>query len=360
VLFSKHSSRAEQPAIRAVSNPSSTKENLNPHSSVNTLEDEEFPSSTDLTDLSELSLHSPSSSTNQPIQEKKSLKAPFSRSKTTFDSPGDTHMSEPSPMSISSLALSPRRNGAVQVSNEAPSKNIFADAQRRAKWELTLAYTSDDDDDDIPDLPSPTRPKMVTDPFKRPARPGMMRQNTTATMQRLTTQPTLFPAISGGSGATAAVGEATASAIPRTATEPDMRPNGLSRSPSRRLSKIPSSISLAGDAVSPKRRGLPKSANGLEPKQAKEGGDEMLKAVMQRNIGQGRTLVELAQARAGGRPLSMDTGKQARIQLQGTKIVAERPDLDRDLPPVPIWDPEHDDMPSPFLARGTKVVRGLR
>jgi hypothetical protein len=82
----------------------------------------------------------------------------------------------------------------------------------------------------------------------------------------------------------------------------------------------------------------------------------MVKAVVQRNlnVGQGRTLVELAQARAGGRPLSIDVGKPS----QGVKLATDQ--MERDLPPVPIWDPERDEMPSPFLARGTKVIRSLR
>jgi NIMA (never in mitosis gene a)-related kinase 2 len=82
----------------------------------------------------------------------------------------------------------------------------------------------------------------------------------------------------------------------------------------------------------------------------------MVKAVMHRNLnaGQGRTLVELAQARAGARPISTDMGKP----LQSVKPVTDQ--MERDLPQVPVWDPERDEMPSPFLARGTKVTRGIR
>jgi serine/threonine protein kinase len=359
-IVSKQLRGTERGALREIPNPPATSndENINPQSSVNSLSEEDFPSTTDLTELSELSLHSPSTSTSKPLPSKMRTKAPFTRSKTTFDTPDDVHMSEPSPMSISSLALSPRRNAAAQAANDAGSKNIFAEAARqRAKWEPTLAYTSDDDDDEIPDLPSPSRPKVAAaDPFKMPARPGLMRQNTTATMQKLTTQPTLFPSTS---NTAAAVRAATASALPRTVTEPDMRPGGLRKSPGRRLSKIPSSTTLAADAGSPIRKpiqGLSRAASGIESKQGKDGGEEMAKAVMQRNlnIGQGRTLVELAQARAGGRPLSMDVGKSA----QAVKLAPDH--MERDLPPVPLWDPERDEMPSPFLVRGTKAIRNLR
>jgi NIMA (never in mitosis gene a)-related kinase len=101
---------------------------------------------------------------------------------------------------------------------------------------------------------------------------------------------------------------------------------------------------------------LSRATSGLESNQGKEGGDELVKPVMQRNlnVGQGRTLVELAQARAGGRPLSMDVGKPS----HGVKLAADQ--TERDLPPVPIWDPEKDEMPSPFLVRGAKVIRNLR
>ena len=360
MLVSKQLRTTEPRVMREIRNPlgSANKENLNPQSSVITSCEEDFPSTTDLTDLSELSIHSPSTSTNDPLPIKKSSKKPFTRSKSTFDSPADTQMCEPSPMSISSLALSPRRNAAAQAAADITSKNIFAEAARqKAKWEPTLAYTSDDDDDDVPELLSPTRPKVNTaDPFKMPARPGLIRQNTTATMQNLTTQPTLFPSISNKA---AAIRAATASALPRTVTEPDMRYTAASKSPNRRLSKIPSSSTLAWDAGSPTRKQtqLPsKAISSLEPKLAKEGGEEMSKVVVQRNInvGPGRTLVELAQARAGGRPLSMDVGKPA----QAIKLAVDR--AERDLPPVPIWDPERDEMPSPFLARGNRVTRGIR
>ena len=81
----------------------------------------------------------------------------------------------------------------------------------------------------------------------------------------------------------------------------------------------------------------------------------MFKAVMQRNLlgqnGGGRTLVELAQARAGGisqaQKVEKGVGEEAR--KENTKSSGE----------VPIWDPERDEMPSPFLVRGGKGLRRL-
>ncbi|KAJ5180081.1 hypothetical protein N7492_003291 [Penicillium capsulatum] len=275
-------------------------------------------------------------------QPKKETRTPFCRSKTVVDSPVDVQMAEPSPISIASLSLSPRRTSAT-----AGSRNIFAEAERnKAKWEPTLAY-SDDEDDDTPDLPSPTRPKVKPDPFKAPQRP-LLRQNTAALMQKLSTQPPLFP--SSGSRLPQAPNNASSS-------QSETRNNGMSdsrsKSPHRRLSKIPSSANLAADAGSPTRKNNPKQA--APTKGNGPGGEEMFKAVMQRNMG-GRTLVELAQARAGGRP--MDEVKRCASDSRATAPGSSLKCSDRD--PPAIWDPERDEMPSPFLARGKKVIRNLR
>ncbi|RMZ86179.1 hypothetical protein DV737_g239, partial [Chaetothyriales sp. CBS 132003] len=315
---SKHSRAALKETL---ANPApQRREHSNAHSSsINTMGEDEFPSTTDLTELSEMSLHSPPESTATEIRPKKT-KTPFARSKTALDSPADVQMSEPSPMSISGLALSPRRNAAAQATangtmTAAGVKNIFTEAAiKRARWEPTQAYDSDEenvmpeedsDDDGIPELPSPTRKRAMvssdTDPFKQPMglksklRVGLKRQNTTATMQKLTTKPTLFPT----SNTASAKAEALAS--------------------------------------------------------AKEGAGSL-----GTTIG-GRTLVELAQTRAGGRPISSDL--YALNVHSGFPSRGRTLDLDRDLPPVPVWDPdmEGDNMPSPFLKRDVRSLpRGIR
>ncbi|EQL31854.1 NEK protein kinase [Blastomyces gilchristii SLH14081] len=301
--------------------------------------DDDFPSSTD---LSELSIDSPTSESSKPL--KKAGRTPFSRSKTTFESPHDIQMAEPSPMSIASLSLSPRR-----TTGNGNSRNIFAEGARsNPKLEPCLAYNSDDEDD-IPDVPSPTRPRVRPDPIKAPVRP-LLRQNTTAMMQKLSTQPSLFP--SKGSGLPH---------LTTTVSHNDLRHAAASeakvKSP-RRLTKIPSSANLAGEGGSPRRAGSkPPTFKG------NAGGEEMFKAVLQRNMG-GRTLVELAQARAGGRPVE-DTKRnssESRIPTTGfsphTHVFDAMKTAERDPPAT--WDPERDEMPSPFLARGAKVIRNLR
>ncbi|KLJ10663.1 G2-specific protein kinase nimA [Blastomyces silverae] len=301
--------------------------------------DDDFPSSTD---LSELSIDSPTSESSKPL--KKAGRTPFSRSKTTFESPHDIQMAEPSPMSIASLSLSPRR-----TAGNGNSKNIFAEGARsNPKWEPCLAYNSDDEDD-IPDVPSPTRPRVRPDPIKAPVRP-LLRQNTTAMMQKLSTQPSLFP--SKGSGLPHLTTAASHNDLRHAAAS-----EAKTKSP-RRLTKIPSSANLAGEGGSPRRAGSkPPTFKG------NAGGEEMFKAVLQRNMG-GRTLVELAQARAGGRPVE-DTKRnpgESRIPTTGlsphTLVVDAMRTAERDPPAT--WDPERDEMPSPFLARGAKVIRNLR
>ena len=84
----------------------------------------------------------------------------------------------------------------------------------------------------------------------------------------------------------------------------------------------------------------------------------MFKAVMQRNLlGQnggggagGRTLVELAQARAG-------VVSQAQRIEKGV-VEDARKENSRDSREAPVWDPERDEMPSPFLVKGGG--RGMR
>ena len=81
----------------------------------------------------------------------------------------------------------------------------------------------------------------------------------------------------------------------------------------------------------------------------------MFKAVMQRNLlgqnggGGGRTLVELAQARAGV------VSQAQRIEKGVVEEARKENSRERE---APVWDPERDEMPSPFLVKGGG--RGIR
>jgi NIMA (never in mitosis gene a)-related kinase len=79
----------------------------------------------------------------------------------------------------------------------------------------------------------------------------------------------------------------------------------------------------------------------------------------------GRTLVELQQARAGGRPMSavlgvgenniaVGGGPQSPTKRAFREHFAGRTGV---LDPAPVWDPERDEMPSPFLVRRKAVGR---
>ncbi|KAL9125497.1 MAG: hypothetical protein Q9217_005310 [Psora testacea] len=292
-----------------------------PHlSSVSTCA-EDFPSTTDLSSLSLDSLTEeapPEIRSKTPPQRR--ARGPLARARTQFDSPKDVQMVDPSPMSIACLSLSPRRTEAAQGTSIPNSKNIFANV---ARTRLQPHFSSprstmiaEDDEDTVPDLPSPTRPPSNrADPLKGPTRPGLLRQKT-APMNRLCShQPTLFP--------------------PTAAERP---------------SRVPSPPSPKHSGFSPVRKAPPKPPTiGTE--------SEMFKAVMHRNLlgqnGGGRTLVELAQARAG---MPSQAQRVEKGELGGFDRKEELRGSEEN---VPVWDPEKDEMPSPFLVRGGRGLRKL-
>ncbi|KAL8716149.1 MAG: hypothetical protein Q9220_000054 [cf. Caloplaca sp. 1 TL-2023] len=273
------------------------------------------------TDLSTLSPSSPLAQKFKAQPPIRRPRGPLARSRSEFDSPLEHALPAPSPMSIDCLSLSPRRNAAATATSIPNSRNIFAAAAKEKSKLNTLSSSPpsgvsldqtimEDSEDEIPDLPSPTRRPSI----KAPTRPGLLRQKT-APSNRLSIAPTLFP--------------------------------------TKRPPRIPSPTNILPSG-SPVRKAPPKPASA--------GGEEMLKAVMQRNLlgpsGQGgRTLVELAQARAGG--------TQSAAPVVGAKGMMENGDFPFSAPfkrresEVPVWDPEKDEMPSPFLVRGGKGLRRL-
>ena len=316
-------------------------------------DDDDFPSSTDLT---ELSLDSP-----DPTKAlKKSTRTPFGRAQTMFaGTPMDIEMAEPSPISIASLSLSPRRNGVTKAPNAG--RNIFATAAGAdARWQPQLVDSDDEDDDLPPPPPSPTRGKSSKNPFKsNGSRPPLISQKT-APLQKPNSQPNIF-----GAGKVA-----TAPTLPTLSSAPDLRPQASvpvlkekSTSPNRRLSKIPSSMNLISHEnvpLSPTRK------SSLTKGKPGSGSEDLNKVATKNNMAikvnsnsnlapKGRTLVELAQARAGGRPIddghrSPEPKGRAFAARMAEKVAAK--DME-----APVWDPERDEMPSPFLARNRAPVR---
>ncbi|KAK5166016.1 hypothetical protein LTR04_000792 [Oleoguttula sp. CCFEE 6159] len=334
--------------------------------------DDDFPSTTDLSSLS----IDDSPIVPKQTKPKKAGRAPLSRARTMFAagnhvaaSPMDIQMAEPSPMSIASRSLSPRRNGTKPATAPIPSKNIFAAAAER-KWEPTIPthFASDDDssgddeDDALPVLPSPTRAgaKAGADPFKVLARPGLLRQKTLPVQTRLASAPNLF-----SNGHPHPRTTAAQSTVPIVATSPSRLPNHR---------KMPSTGSPVRKAPPPP------TATGAGAGQGQLGGglkskfrnDDMLKQAHRNNLQyqqahhsnhghtqqvQERTLVELAQAR--GIPTASGAGEVADSEAEkrpgsgsgGIKYAAR-------VAEVAMWDPERDvEMPSPFLVRGRGAVR---
>lgn len=316
-----------------------------PRSSVCASDDLDFPSTTDLT---ELSIDSP-----EPTKARKSTRTPFGRAQTMFaGTPMDVEMGEPSPISIASLSLSPRRNG----DSKAPivKRNIFAvAAEAKERSELNLNISDTDDEEDVPVLPSPTRQKSSKNPFKpASARPTLITQRTAPTRN-----------MQGQSNPFAPAKAITVPTIPTLSTQPELRSKVSSgalkerSSPHRRLSKIPSSSNLNDGISSPTRK---PNFTRKAPNGGSDSADLSKLALkntmaMKTNIGpKGRTLVELAQARAGGRPVDANGYMSDEGSPKGKRF-ADR--LAQREPAT--WDPERDDMPSPFLIRNRQPLRRM-
>ncbi|PQE05916.1 putative NIMA kinase protein [Rutstroemia sp. NJR-2017a BVV2] len=316
-----------------------SREYLDPASSVGSTGDD-YSTTTDLTD------HSMSPEPSKIL--KKSTRTPFSRAQTMFaGTPMDIEMADPSPICIASLSLSPRRNNGTKAPSSG--RNIFAQANINAEHRLQpmLLNLDSDDEDEIP-VPSPTRPKSKANPFNKAAgRPQLISQRT-APLQKLNTQ-------SSARNLSAELRSQGGLVSKKEASSPV----------SKRLSKIPSATNLSDLAGSPTRKpSLTKKNAGMDADLSKQA----MKNNMKTGAVMGRTLVELQQARAGGRPMDMmsPTGKgksfgvrmvekergegaTARLRGSGGSI--------GDMEPT-VWDPEKDEMPSPFLIRTSRGVAG--
>ncbi|KAI0130149.1 kinase-like domain-containing protein [Xylariales sp. AK1849] len=312
--------------------------------------DGDFPSTTDLTELS-----IPDSPEQTHHEIKKSTRTPFGRAQTMFagpvGTPMDIEMASPSPIPLAALSLSPRRNAATKApSSSAP--DIFAGGNDDKFRDPEPLLCSDSEDDDEPPIPSPCRnPRSNKNPFG-PKRPGLTTTKT-APMGQLKGNlmlnlnkpvPSLPPV------------------APRSDQQLASKPsNGALRercnSPNRRLSKIPSASSLLPPltTLASENSGLQRKPSTKEPASAS---DTSLNKVAAKNNIRGRTLVELQQARAGGRPLSAAAENGPNVSPKRTfkDRLAERNNAGFS-EPVAIWDPEKDEMPSPFLVRKKPMAR---
>jgi len=299
---------------------------------------------TPTSDLSKLSVASTVEEQPSPLQlkrmtpPKRKARGPLARSRTQFDSPMDVTMGEPSPVSIANLNLSPRRTAAADLPSIHNPKNIFAVAAAQNNIGVLQLPTppslgqsvilEDDDEDGLSELPSPTRaPTATSAQLKQPVRPGLLRQKT-APMGRLPSQPTLFPTT-----------RAPRVPSPPNAARTKTTSTAATGSPTR---KQPDDIFRKVMARNLPSKPLADSDPATQPP---SGSDEnlLIKKVMHRNL-RGQTLVELAQPRAGAPPVAAE-GTTAKGSSGGENNWRPRQQ------DVVVWDPEVDEMPSPFLSR---------
>lgn len=349
------------PARMAKSEP----KHEDPQSSIGGTSGDDFASVTDLTDYS---IDSP-----EPAREVKkgNTRTPFGRAQTMFaghaGTPMDIEMASPSPIAIASLSLSPRRNGTTKTPH-VHSGNIFA-ANAAAnggdpRWDLPrdMGFEESDDEDIVP---SPTRQirSSKNNPFTSKTRPVLTSQKTCPVGRT-----PKIPSSNSGGGLVSKLG----------LVQGDPSSTSRSQSPNRRLSKIPSAANLQQDS-----RDIPSGSNsdrGLSHKPSlKKDSSEALGKVAAKNNIKGRTLVELQQARAGNRPLSaiMPSSNSTGVpQERGPspehipggnlspkrsnaafrdRIAGQRRDSAGSVGDVAIWDPERDEMPSPFLPRQRRM-----
>ncbi|KAI0394519.1 kinase-like protein [Xylariaceae sp. FL0594] len=306
--------------------------------------DGEFPSTTDITE------YSVDSSDEAPL--KKSTRSGFIRAQTMFErhlgTPMDVDMASPSPIAIASLSLSPRRTNSTKAPL-ATKPSIFQQKDEESKWKVPRdsdPVLSDSEDDDTPVIPSPTRPpRGAKNPF---AQRPVLTSIKTAPANRLKTQASIpsatlnkpMPPLPTAGGGEAAGG------VRELRPQPS---NGVLRergnSPNRRLSKIPSVASLnVPSGENNNSNGAPQRKTSLTTKKDAEMVSKL--AAVKPNKPRGRTLVELQQARAGGRPVE-GSGSASSPKRTFKERVVDRFLLD----PAPVWDPERDEMPSPFLVR---------
>ncbi|KAG8629460.1 hypothetical protein KVT40_003325 [Elsinoe batatas] len=342
---SSQSSTIDAPTFARSSTPTSLLPKLPSRSSLPTLS-ETSPARAPA-DLSTLSLED--SPLSKPKPAKRSSRTPFTRARTIANaeeilpSPMDIHMASPSPVrAIQGLSLSPRRTALPdsQLRQPAIRGNIFStrphplfhvDARDRDVEDFS------DDDDAASETDSPTRPKAPV--FEKPARPlssaglaprpGVLRQKTTpAPFGHQRGKSANVFALAGQTQPQPRTESAPVISLARPASPRDVENIRPSSSPGRKTEVTAPRTSPARRAPAIPVQGSP-TARKVMARAGEEGGLE--KMIAGRKV-QGRTLVELSRDQVGE--------------------VANRM-----LEPA-CWDPERDEMPSPFLVRGRRVVAG--
>lgn len=292
----------------------------------------EFPSQTD---ISSLSFDSSSGSIGRQTKAlRPRMRTPMTRAKTmvveAVTSPVDITMASPSPAKtapIAALSLSPRRrrNLFSAVRDNPTNKPTLGELKEKSEYDDADVDTDDENALAVPALPSPIRPKSAgtDDPFKvlQDGKPRLA-----PSQHRLASAPNLFGGMKPGLQVRAQGG------VPVVATSPNRKARPIN------------------GVISPVRRGNPQrdSETSSVPLRSKKGASDDIRVQAMRNQLHGRTLVELAQARTGGIPNSVSDSEEVIMKRASRDpIYSEK---------VAEWDPEVDEMPSPFLVR----TKGLR
>ena len=308
-----------------------------PSSPVNSQDDTDFPSTTD---LSALSLESPVQARIKPPP--MTSRASFSRSRTMFvGSTMDVQMVDSSPMALASLSLSPRRNSSIPRGHTS----IFSTGVEQQHLPGIDIHSDANTEEGPPLPPSPTQQPTAANGAKA-VRPHLMTQKTAPVLKSNARLNGVGNATQKGQGQEA-VHTLTAQQRRLSAAVNDKIVRGQNKAPvGRRVSHAPTSITLlASESGSPVRQAKRPSTATQGTDKPEAGGQPMFRAVTTNNMMKGRTLVELAQARAG--PVATSS-KAAEVGSAGMERVADV-----------VWDPEVDEMPSPFLVRGKRAARNL-
>ncbi|KAL7934178.1 kinase-like domain-containing protein [Trichoderma chlorosporum] len=300
---------------------------------------DEFPSTTDLTELS----YSAESPEIIPKEVKRTARTPWGRAQTMYvghaSTPMDIEMTSPGPVGIASLSLSPRRFRNAKLPTH--HSNIFAanatTTSNPDKWERDGASLDSDDDDATPPSPTQHRSSYSKNPFISKNRPILSSQKTSSVAARIRASGT------------------TSSGFVSKAAVPPAQTSSRTRSPASRLSKVPSvsSLNAASETNTPSPTSTSTSSSSMLRKLASKKDTAEAPSKTSKSNLKGRTLVELQQARAGGRPLSVSSApvgenvspKRSRTTAYRDRVASSGHE------PVAVWDPERDEMPSPFLVR---------
>ncbi|KAL6866805.1 kinase-like domain-containing protein [Trichoderma novae-zelandiae] len=300
---------------------------------------DEFPSTTDITELS-YSAESPDTSKDV----RRAARTPFHRAQTMFagemGTPMDIEMASPSPMAIASLSLSPRRLGKplTHQGNIFAANSTSKPAANADDWARDGAAQDSEGEEAAP--PSPTQHRSaVKNPFSSKNRPMLSKKSSSAAARIR-------------NAATTSSGFVSKAAISSNAQS-----GGRTRSPVGRLTKISSVANLtqqtmASEASTPSPTSSSSSSGLSRRLSARKETADSAGRIAKSNV-KGRSLIELSQARAGGRPMSITgvpLGENVSPKRSGATAYRERV-ASTGYGPVAVWDPDTDEMPSPFLDR---------